>query len=337
MYWEQGFENLKIPLNKLCIYGWKKLNPDWDIRILDKKSVLKYFPELANFNHLTIQTKSDLIRIKLLNKYGGVWADASTLPMKPLTNNIDNIDNGTGVFFYRYNPPSKNNHYISNWFIIAKQPNHYLINKLANTFEERVKDKNKKYPYFYFHDTLTDLYNTDNKIKKIIDTLTITQDLSHAPQLKKSYPALTCENIDKQPLVYKRPSIKKEIYHKYLECLIQYKLVIVGIFKNEAHILREWLDHYIKQGVEHFYLTDNGSTDNWQSQITNLTVTIRKDTEVHQQAWHYNQYLDTVKKNAEWVLVVDLDEFMYARFDKDLPTALSKYDKNIGQIKVRMK
>ena len=114
-------------------------------------------------------------------------------------------------------------------------------------------------------------------------------------------------------------------------------LVIVGIFKNEAHILREWLNHYIKQGVEHFYLTDNGSTDNWRSQITNLPVTIREDTKRHAQAWHYNQYLDTVKKNAEWVLVVDLDEFMYARFDKDLPTALNKYDKNIGQIKVRMK
>ena len=142
MYWEQGLENLKIPLNKLCIYGWKKLNPDWDIRILDKKSALKYFPELANFNHLiNISMRADMLRIKLLNKYGGVWADVSTLPMKPLTNNIDNIDNGTGVFFYRYNPPNSAGHYISSWFIIAKQPNHYLIKKLANTFEQRVKDK----------------------------------------------------------------------------------------------------------------------------------------------------------------------------------------------------
>ena len=44
MYWEQGLKNLKNPLNKLCIYGWEKLNPDWDIRILDKKSVLRYLP-----------------------------------------------------------------------------------------------------------------------------------------------------------------------------------------------------------------------------------------------------------------------------------------------------
>ena len=232
MYWEQGLKNLKKPLNKLCIYGWKKLNPDWDIRILDKKSVLKYLPELANFNHLTIPMRSDLIRIKLLNKYGGVWADASTLPMKPLTNNIYNIDNGTGIFFYRYNPPNKNNHYISSWFIIAKQPNHYLIKKLANTFEERVKDKNKKYPYFYFHDTMTYLYNTDNKIKKIIDKLTITHDLSHAPLWKKPYPALIRKNIDKQPLVYKRPPIKKEIYDKYLEFFIQNNELSLQTRKN---------------------------------------------------------------------------------------------------------
>ena len=80
-----------------------------------------------------------------------------------------------------------------------------------------LRTRSKNYSYFCFHDTLTYLYNTDNKIKKIINKLTITQDLSHAPLWKKPYPALTRENIDKQPLVYKRPPIKKEIYDKYLD------------------------------------------------------------------------------------------------------------------------
>ena len=59
---------------------------------------------MKNFRHLTIQMRSDLLRIKLLQKYGGVWADASALPLKPLTGNIETLDNGTGVFFYRFIP-----------------------------------------------------------------------------------------------------------------------------------------------------------------------------------------------------------------------------------------
>ena len=32
---------------------------------------------------------------------------------------------------------------------------------------------------------------------------------------------------------------------------------IVAIFKNESHILEEWIQHYIKEGVQHFYLINN--------------------------------------------------------------------------------
>ena len=41
-----------------------------------------------------------------------------------------------------------------------------------------------------------------------------------------------------------------------------YYLTLMAIFKNETFNLKIWLDHYIWQGVQHFYLIDNGSTDN---------------------------------------------------------------------------
>lgn len=31
--------------------------------------------------------------------------------------------------------------------------------------------------------------------------------------------------------------------------------------KNEKPYLKEWLEYHLLQGVEHFYLCDNGSTD----------------------------------------------------------------------------
>ena len=41
-----------------------------------------------------------------------------------------------------------------------------------------------------------------------------------------------------------------------------YKLSVGTIFKNEEHIIKEWIEHYLYHGVEHFYLIDDNSDDN---------------------------------------------------------------------------
>ena len=46
-----------------------------------------------------------------------------------------------------------------------------------------------------------------------------------------------------------------------------YKLSVGAIFKNEAHEIREWIRHYLYHGADHFYLIDDGSTDNYEEQI----------------------------------------------------------------------
>jgi hypothetical protein len=119
----------------------------------------------------------------------------------------------------------------------------------------------------------------------------------------------------------------------------EFKLVIVGIFKNEAHIMQEWLTHYLNQGVEHFYLIDNGSTDNWQSEIEGFPVTIKSDSEKNAQYKLYNKYfLEVVKKKSEWMMVVDLDEFLYARNKfKSIPEYLKSLDKEITSVRVPWK
>ena len=68
----------------------------------------------------------------------------------------------------------------------------------------------------------------------------------------------------------------------------KYKLVVVAIFKNEAVAMREWLQHYMRQGVEHFYMIDNGSTDDWKSQIEGAPVTVYTDAKKHAQIELYN-------------------------------------------------
>lgn len=124
-----------------------------------------------------------------------------------------------------------------------------------------------------------------------------------------------------------------------LLCRPRYNLVVVGIFKNEAVAMREWLLHHIGQGVEHFYLINNGSTDDWQSQVDGLPVTVYDDNERHKQVQHYNDYfLDIVKVEALWVAVIDLDEFLYARDPyTDIPSVLREVPQNIPQLLLRWK
>ena len=89
------------------------------------------------------------------------------------------------------------------------------------------------------------------------------------------------------------------------------ELCIVAIFKNEGHALKEWIEHYLREGVDQFFLVDNGSTDGYDLKGYDK-VEVWVNPKKHAQVELTNHYLQKAKK-YKWVLVVDLDEFMYAR------------------------
>lgn len=115
-------------------------------------------------------------------------------------------------------------------------------------------------------------------------------------------------------------------------------LCVVAMFKNESHILQEWLDHYSRQGVDQFLLIDNGSTDSYQHLLSSYPVRVVVDTTRHNQEGLYNQYyLQEVKKH-EWVLVCDFDEFVYARNGHaTIKNYLSTLDPSVSQISIPWK
>jgi len=96
-----------------------------------------------------------------------------------------------------------------------------------------------------------------------------------------------------------------------------YFLSLLAIFKNETMNLRVWLDHYIWQGVEHFYLIDNGSTDNpltiLQEYIDKGIVSYFYRSKPFHQLEHYRTIFDNenLKKTTRWLIIADLDEFFY--------------------------
>jgi hypothetical protein len=116
----------------------------------------------------------------------------------------------------------------------------------------------------------------------------------------------------------------------------KYYLTIGAIFKNESHILQEWLSHYLYHGVEHFYLLNDKSTDGYmkilQPYINKDIVTLYELEDEgkynRRQGTLYKQYFMELVKNKvmKFLMIVDLDEFVYSPLCIDIKNILKKYE-----------
>jgi len=70
------------PLINECLKNFKKKLPEWNVILLNEKTIHILIDETEfpkNYNKLTIPQKSDWIRLILLYKYGGLWMDSSII------------------------------------------------------------------------------------------------------------------------------------------------------------------------------------------------------------------------------------------------------------------
>jgi hypothetical protein len=101
--------------------------------------------------------------------------------------------------------------------------------------------------------------------------------------------------------------------------MFTYSISVLAIFKNESSNIIEWINHYMSEGVEHFYLIYNGSIDDINYTLTTYSnITLIKDereiTTTTTQTFLMNHYyLNTIKNETEWIIVCDVDEYIYAR------------------------
>ena len=192
MYWEQGEENLKDEYNKKCIRQWRKLNPTWNVRVLNYDEAIKLIPDFKKTDHLQVQLRSDYLRLALLEKYGGIWADASVYPRLKLDDWLEHEFKNNDIFMYKFDPIYRGK-ITSSWFIAVSNKNNSLIGKWKRKLEERMPKKDEKYPYFLVHNLLLELYNTDPEVEKVIDNLNHTAKNSNKCK-KPAYMWKRCKN-----------------------------------------------------------------------------------------------------------------------------------------------
>jgi len=129
----------------------------------------------------------------------------------------------------------------------------------------------------------------------------------------------------------------------------KYKLSLSVCIKNEGKYINEFIKHYVKQGVDNFYIINNNSDDNiikiiedspYKYLITlindNRDMNILKNdkgTFGHKRLLDENLY-ERVKKETEWLINVDADEFMYGKNGHTIKSYLYTINKSVGCIYV---
>ena len=104
--------------------------------------------------------------------------------------------------------------------------------------------------------------------------------------------------------------------------LFPYELAVVAIFKDEAPYLNEWLDYHLLAGVDHFYLYNNDSTDNFEEVLSpyvaaNLVTLINFPGKTMQMP----AYLDALNRFrffCRYMAFIDLDEFIFPKTNQSI-------------------
>ena len=227
IYWKQKVSN-SPELVKKCIQSWYK-NNNYVIHILDDNNIHKYIDYkslIKNFEikKISIQHESDIIRICLLEKYGGIWCDATTFCIEKLDTWINKYcKNG----FFAFEKPNIHDpkRLLSNWFIYGKK-NSKIIKEWKNSLINYWNTYNEPNDLFPMHYLFTDLYNNNSKIKKEWDeVIKISANGPHflninglANEIK---PAVKSHIDNKKSFIYKL-TYKQDLTHKHQNCIIDY-------------------------------------------------------------------------------------------------------------------
>lgn len=152
--WFQGMENAPN-LVKKCYQSVVENNPDKDVIVITSDNMESYvtFPEyimekwkkgVITHTHMT-----DLLRLELLIKYGGLWLDATVL----CTGRAPSYFFDSDLFFFQNLKPGRDGdcQYISSWLIEAKTNNKILMATKILCYEYW-KTNNSMWDYFLLHD-----------------------------------------------------------------------------------------------------------------------------------------------------------------------------------------
>lgn len=122
----------------------------------------------------------------------------------------------------------------------------------------------------------------------------------------------------------------------------RYQIAAALMFQDESFFLKEWIEYHKLIGVEHFYLFNNASTDNYLEILEPYLQTgevelfdyptVGKDQAEHNgiQCSIYNDALAMTRGVVKWLAIIDADEFIVPIKANSLKDVLKDYEKYGG-------
>lgn len=176
-YWD-GPEREAPPLVRACIAQLRRVHPE--ARILDAaaaRDLVPLPPVVARRLRDRPAHRSDLIRVHLLERHGGIWVDATAFAPAPLTEPVT-ARLGSGAFYLRWGGQQ-----ISNWFIAARRGNPLIALQRA-ALEAWWRERDELPDYFLYHRLFEALVAEDPTARRIAKAMPKVSTIpSHLLQL----------------------------------------------------------------------------------------------------------------------------------------------------------
>jgi hypothetical protein len=166
--WFQGFHQAPEVVH-WCVQSWKYYNPTWTLVLLDHSNIHQYISssemkkKMPNKANMIPSHVSDVIRLLLLGKYGGVWADSTVFCNRPLDDWLYGQNISAGFFAFSRPGPDR---MLSSWFLYSAKQD-YLVDQWANATIHYFATHKQAEHYFILHYLFQDLYDHDIQFQSI--------------------------------------------------------------------------------------------------------------------------------------------------------------------------
>ncbi|MCJ8208570.1 glycosyltransferase family 2 protein [Mucilaginibacter sp. RS28] len=129
-------------------------------------------------------------------------------------------------------------------------------------------------------------------------------------------------------LIFLNNILKKKKTH------YRHTISICCIFKNESEFLDEWIKFHLVIGIDHFYLYNNNSDDDYigilQPYIDKGVVDLFDWPHKHSQMQAYEHCYKNFNNDTHWLTFIDIDEFICPISTNNIKGWLSNYKKYPG-------
>lgn len=132
-YWAQGADSAPYVVMK-CFESWRDQNENWKFNVLDETNIAQFVDMSDLPRWLPFRYRANILRLRLLKQYGGVWVDSTTFCHRPLDEWLQ-LMCSTG--FFVFSNPSEDR-FVENWFI-ASTKGHLLVDSWEREYARYIR------------------------------------------------------------------------------------------------------------------------------------------------------------------------------------------------------